>query len=146
MKKGLAVKDDYSEFFKDFRWREDREEELKPLINRPMPTVEETIDAILDAGGIPVLAHPLEQLDYIPELVKLGLKGVEINHPILTKEEMAVLPDIADKYNLYKSAGTDHSGVLGGFTELGDDFIIADDVGVINEEHFMEIYNRVKFC
>lgn len=144
MKKGLAAKDDYSEFFKDFRWREDREEELAPIINRPMPTVGETIETILNAGGIPVLAHPLEQLEYIPELVKLGLKGVEINHPILTKEEMAVLPDIADKYNLYKSAGTDHSGVLGGFTELGDDFIIADDVGVINEEHFMELYNRVK--
>ena len=144
IKKGLATQEDYSEFFKDFRWREDREEELRPIINRPMPTVEEAISTILNAGGIPILAHPHEQLQYIPDLVSLGLKGVEINHSLLTEEEKASLPDIADKYNLYKSGGTDHEGVLGGFTHLGGNYIIADDVGVVSEEHFMEMYNRVK--
>lgn len=144
IEKGLATEDQYMDFFPDFGWREDREAELAPIINRPMPTVEETIEAINYAGGVAILAHPHEQLEYIPELVKLGLKGVEINHSMLTEEEKALLPGIADKYNLYKSGGTDHEGVLGGLTHFGGHFIIADDVGVVSEEHFMEIYNRVK--
>ena len=144
LEKGMATEDQYMDFFPDFGWREDREAELAPIINRPMPTVEETIEAINYSGGVAILAHPHEQLEYIPKLVKLGLKGVEINHSMLTEEEKTLLPEIADKYNLYKSGGTDHEGVLGGLTHFGGHFIIADDVGVISEEHFMEIYNRVK--
>jgi len=144
VEKGLANEEEYLDFFPDFRWREDREAELKPLINRPTPTVDEVIDTILNAGGIPILAHPHEQLNYIADLVKLGLKGVEINHSMLTEEEKALLPGIADKYNLYKSGGTDHEGVLGGLTHFGGHYIISDDVGVISEEHFMEMYNRIK--
>ena len=144
LQKGLAKEEDYMDFLQDFIWREEREKMLKPIINRPTPTVEEVVDAINFAGGIAVLAHPHEQLQYIPDLVKLGIKGVEINHSMLTEEEKAQLPGIADEYNLYKSGGTDHEGVLGGLTHFGGHFIIPDDVGVVSEEHFMEIYNRVK--
>ena len=142
--KGLATQDQYMDFFPDFGWREDREEELAPIINRPMPTVEETIEAIHDAGGVAILAHPHEQLQYIPGLVEMGIDGVEVNHPSLTEEDSKILLELAAKYNLYKSGGTDHSGVLGGLTDLGGSHVIADGVGVIDEESFMEIYNRVK--
>ena len=66
---------------------------------------------------------------------------LEVN---IGEEEKRILPGIADKYNLYKSGGTDHDGLLGGFAHLDDRFNIPDDVGVISEEDFMEIYNRVK--
>jgi predicted metal-dependent phosphoesterase TrpH len=42
----------------------------------------EAVEAIKSAGGLAILAHPGQQKNFwlIPELVKAGLDGLELNH------------------------------------------------------------------
>ncbi len=80
-------------------------------------TYKECIQLITNSGGIPVLAHPhsleldnekLEKL--IHKMIKLGLRGIEVYHSKNTKEEEKFYLELADKYNLLISGGTDYHG------------------------------------
>ncbi|HBM80509.1 MAG TPA: phosphatase [Clostridiaceae bacterium] len=72
----------------------------------------EAIHAILDAGGVPVLAHPYfyKNLDAVPELVKEGLAGIEVKHPHHDLEGERRTREIAKKYKLIETGGTDFHG------------------------------------
>lgn len=86
--------------------------------------IKELIDAIHQAGGIAVLAHPcccwaLSLDTFIKDLTKLGLDGVEVYYPYPRWRKYIKFssPDevekIADKYGLIKTGGTDcHSANL----------------------------------
>jgi predicted metal-dependent phosphoesterase TrpH len=81
---------------------------------------EKAFDLIHSAGGIPVLAHPylipcrtqddLERL--VKNLCDLGLKGLEIYYPQHTPEGIAHYLQLADKYGLLVTGGTDFHGEL----------------------------------
>ena len=82
---------------------------------------EEVINKIKQADGIPVLAHPAcywcFKLDkFIKELVDMGLEGLETYYPyngfrgILKFHSKNKVKNIADKYNLIKTGGTDSHG------------------------------------
>lgn len=80
-------------------------------------TYKECIQLITNSGGIPVLAHPhsleldnekLEKL--IRKMIKIGLRGIEVYHSKNTKEEEKFYLELADKYNLLISGGTDYHG------------------------------------
>lgn len=78
---------------------------------------EECIDLISNSGGIPVLAHPKsldltekEFLILLKEMINSGLKGIEVYHSSHTKEEMEFYLEIANKYNLLISGGSDYHG------------------------------------
>lgn len=91
----------------------------------------EAIRLILEAGGIPVLAHPmkvsglkagesLEKQGYMAALEKLvirlksyGLKGLECLYPEHTPEETAALIGLAEKYKLHITSGSDYHGPTG---------------------------------
>ena len=80
-------------------------------------TYEETIELIRKSGGIPVLAHPksleqteIELLKTIKELIKCGLQGIEVYHSSHTEEETKLYLEIAHKYNLLISGGSDYHG------------------------------------
>lgn len=81
------------------------------------------INAIHEAGGIAVLAHPaccftlsLDRL--IKKLKKLGLDGIEVYYPytrhrrIVKFHTINNVEKLADKYNLIKTGGTDEHGDL----------------------------------
>ena len=81
------------------------------------------IEAIHDAGGIAVLAHPcccnVFNLDnFISHLVKLGLDGIETYYPYdrfrgIVKFSSRKLPfELAKKYNLIQTGGSDEHGCL----------------------------------
>lgn len=81
------------------------------------------IEAIHQAGGIAVLAHPaccfVLSLDrFVKKLKKLGLDGLEVYYPYtrhrgIVKFHLARNVDkIAEKYNLIKTGGTDEHGDL----------------------------------
>ena len=76
----------------------------------------EALDIIKIAGGIPVLAHPgqiykkREIENIIKELRCFGLKGVEVYHPSHTCEDINKLFNIAKKYKLSISGGSDCHG------------------------------------
>lgn len=83
--------------------------------------LEELIAAIHQAGGIAVLAHPcccwaLSLDDFIKNLAKLGLDGVEVFYPYprwrkyIKFSSPSQVEKIADKYGLIKTGGTDCHG------------------------------------
>lgn len=71
------------------------------------------IDAIHEAGGIAVLAHPgsNNSFELLEELIPLGLDGVEVWHPDNTEEQQAKLLEIAKKNNLLTVGGTEFKGM-----------------------------------
>lgn len=85
---------------------------------------EEAIDVIRSAGGVAVLAHPHNQTQYLPELAAMGLGGVEVDHPDLTEEDSAEADRLAQKLGLYRSGGTDHTGLMGNSMKRGSGAVL----------------------
>ncbi|MEJ2098610.1 MAG: PHP domain-containing protein [Desulfobacterales bacterium] len=88
---------------------------------------EETIKMIRGAGGVPVLAHPallnitddfqLEEL--IQNLIKIGMRGIEVYYPEHSPEQILRYRQLADKYNLLITGGTDFHGSITPKIEMG---------------------------
>lgn len=83
--------------------------------------IKNLINAIHNAGGIAILAHPAccwaISLDgFVKKLIKLGLDGIEVYYPykrhrgIIKFHKTQTVKKIADKYNLIKTGGTDLHG------------------------------------
>ncbi len=80
----------------------------------------DAFDYIAGAGGIPVLAHPYlvagGKPDCLVELLELlcdiGLKGIEVYYPQHSPDAVAGYLDLAEKYNLSVTGGTDFHGEL----------------------------------
>lgn len=82
-------------------------------------TYEECFNLILNSGGIPVLAHPKslelsnEELNNLVKRMKeIGLQGIEVYHSSHTKEEMKAYLELAQKYDLLVSGGSDYHGSI----------------------------------
>lgn len=77
----------------------------------PTPPAE-VIRVIRDAGGIPVLAHPvyLEDDPFIEQLVKEGIVGLEVFHSKHTPNQVRKYNKIADRLKLLKTGGSDYHG------------------------------------
>lgn len=80
-------------------------------------TCKECISLIKNAGGISVLAHPNQLLlndeeleEKIKEMISVGLDGIEVYHSGHSKEETEKYLEIANKYNLLISGGSDYHG------------------------------------
>ncbi len=87
----------------------------------------DAIRLIIDAGGLPVLAHPyLIRLgkgvvfeEMIAELKSMGLKGIEIYYPEHPPESIRFYAQIAREYNLFITGGTDFHGDIKPEIKLG---------------------------
>ena len=92
---------------------------LKTRSKRKEMSYEECCDVIREAGGIPVLAHPVtlnrsvQELDsFVEKLVMAGLMGIEVIHSKHTSEEITFYIELINKYNLLFSGGTDYHGEI----------------------------------
>ena len=86
-------------------------------VERAKPTAREGLKLILDAGGIPVLAHPaLLKLDdgsliaLISELTDGGLKGIECYYGKHKPAQAVQYLKYAEKFGLLATAGSDFHG------------------------------------
>jgi len=70
----------------------------------------EATQMILEAGGLPVLAHPLEVLPLLPELAAAGLVGLEAYYGQYSPEQRDDLARWAEKYGLIATGGSDFHG------------------------------------
>lgn len=79
----------------------------------PYLDARDAIRAILDAGGIPCLAHPGQQNNFssIPGLAAAGLKGLEWNHHANGAWARAIILSLAAEYGLLLTGGSDHHGL-----------------------------------
>lgn len=78
---------------------------------------QECFELIINSGGIPVLAHPKsleliekEFLILLKEMISCGLKGIEVYHSSHSKKEINYYLEIANKYDLLISGGSDFHG------------------------------------
>jgi len=71
----------------------------------------DVIKAIIEAGGVPVLAHPAysgpEVLAHIPEFVDYGLQGIEVYYPAHSPAVRAALLELCREHGLLATGGTD---------------------------------------
>lgn len=76
-------------------------------------TIEEVLQLIERGNGISVLAHPFtisSDIDFdvlIAHMRECGLLGIELYPPRLTRMQMTEYEKIAEKYDLFKTIGTD---------------------------------------
>ncbi len=84
-------------------------------LNAQYPEPKEIIDAIHEAEGIAVLAHPalFNNFDIIDELIELGLDGIEVWHPENSPEQTEMLREIAQRNHLLMTGGSDFHGMYG---------------------------------
>lgn len=73
------------------------------------------VEAIVADGGYAVLAHPGQfgNFDAVPHLVQAGLSGIEQFHPEHRGGEQAICHDLAQRYNLFVTGGSDYHGAYG---------------------------------
>lgn len=91
--------------------------EFKDAAKRRKLSPEESIKLILNANGIPVLAHPISLKadentldDIVKTLISYGLAGMECYHSKHTPEMTDKYIKIAEKNNLFITAGSDFHG------------------------------------
>ncbi len=101
----------------------------KAHVPRPFElSLEEAIQAVLEAGGVPILAHPAaypkvkDPSSVIRRAVSLGLRGIEVNYPYhknhphlgISQAELQALirrfDGLADELGLLKTGGSDFHG------------------------------------
>ena len=74
----------------------------------------EVIGAILAAGGLPVIAHPVhsgpEMVAQIPEFVGFGLRGIEVYYPKHSADDVEMLLELCRTHALLATGGTDFHG------------------------------------
>jgi hypothetical protein len=81
---------------------------------------EQAIQIIRAAGGVPVLAHPAlldiendQKLDaLLQNLVKIGLAGIEVYYPGHSPQQIGQYTELARKYGLLMTGGTDFHGTI----------------------------------
>ena len=80
-------------------------------------TYKECINLIKNSNGIPILAHPKsleltndEFINILEDMIDCGLMGIEVYHSSHTIDEMNYYLEIANKYNLLVSGGSDYHG------------------------------------
>jgi predicted metal-dependent phosphoesterase TrpH len=86
-------------------------------VPKPAPPLPTAIRTVVDAGGVPVLAHPWARgtrrvLDEaaLVELAESGLVGVEVDHVDHTAAVRAELRALADSLGLVVTGGSDYHG------------------------------------
>lgn len=82
----------------------------------------EAVKAISEDGGIAVVAHPgqLDSYHLIPELVEVGLGGIERNHPDHSEADHEKIERLANRFNLMLTGGSDYHGMFGAEIKVGE--------------------------
>ncbi|MTI65827.1 MAG: PHP domain-containing protein [Firmicutes bacterium] len=95
----------------------------------------DAVKAIKKDNGIAVLAHPgqLDSYDLIPELVNIGLDGLEIYHEDHKKEDIEKIKDLSEKYNLILTGGSDFHGEYGSDINIGD---------ILSPKEYIQCFDR----
>ena len=97
-----------------------REESVRKIRKNTLSS-EEAIRSIQEAGGVAVIAHPMEQRhldesleEFLPRMFEIldrmrdyGIDGIECMHPSANEDQAEMLMEYADKYGLIVTEGSD---------------------------------------
>lgn len=95
--------------------------------------VKQAIQAIHSDGGLAFLAHPYLSNVYADILYfkELGIDGIETWHSSHSAGQALYLHELAIKFDLYESGGSDAHGRYGNEPEMGESSCIVDQDGVL---------------
>ncbi len=88
-------------------------------------TLVDAIALLRSIGAVPVLAHPLKEIDahslrsMLPELCEAGLVAIETMHSSYSDGQIAVSKEIAAEFGLLESGGSDFHGSIKPGVALG---------------------------
>jgi predicted metal-dependent phosphoesterase TrpH len=91
-------------------------------VERDKMTPEEAVTLVLRAGGLPVLAHPFTAGDpeeMVARLKTAGLVGIEAYYKDNTPEQTQNTLDLAARYGLVATGGSDYHGIDASEVEMG---------------------------
>jgi len=96
-------------------------------VSRPRLEPEEAIGLARESGAVPVLAHPhtlginraTEMADLLDRLVGYGLVGLEAIYPSYRRHEREGYADLARRFGLVPSGGSDYHGSYKPEVDLG---------------------------
>lgn len=151
VEKGIYKPEEYNEFFmNNFSYSLGIEPQIYEITGKSYNNVitENVVKIILEAGGVPVVAHPCGLVPYVQDFLNMGVMGFEFRHPDLMevrcgeKDLPQLFKQICEDNNLYKMGGGDHSGILGGNLDRDPMYDIPEYYTGICEEDFMNIYER----
>jgi 3',5'-nucleoside bisphosphate phosphatase len=88
----------------------------------------EAIAMITDAGGIALWAHPRGDvlMRELPRMLEWGLRGLECFRPRAAPDDVLLIKNLAGKYDLLLSGGSDWHGTWHG--RLGDFYVESTDI------------------
>lgn len=81
----------------------------------------DAVRAVVRDGGLAVLAHPgqTDSFSLVPELVEAGLSGIELSHPDHSEEDHDRCFNLAERYGLFCTGGSDFHGTFGRSPKIG---------------------------
>ncbi|MBQ9686058.1 MAG: PHP domain-containing protein [Oscillospiraceae bacterium] len=89
----------------------------KYYVPRTIMPIDQAVEIIVSAGGVPVLAHPFqyrkndeELRDLITHCMDHGLRGIECRYTRYDADQVRYLEGLADEYGLIKTGGSDFHG------------------------------------
>lgn len=99
-------------------------------------SVKKVIDLIHSAGGVAILAHPATffTAEELESVVKDGIDGIEVNHPLHNLEFRKFYSDFAKKNNLLTSGGSDFHGSNDDENNLGKSYVTEKELEKILEK------------
>jgi len=108
----LSIKDAFNKYLSEGR---------PAYVEKAKLTVKEAVDIIREVDGISVLAHPslLDRDELIEGWKAIGLDGIEAFHPDHSYEDMIRYLDIAGRFGLLVSGGSDCHGTAKDYTRIG---------------------------
>ncbi|MGB8644266.1 MAG: PHP domain-containing protein [Anaerolineae bacterium] len=97
----------------------------------------EAVKLIRSAGGTPVYAHPRGATQFVPELVKAGLLGLECYYAQYDEREQQELVAVAKQYGLIATGGSDFHGLhkMGHMNKLGEAHVPPEVVEQLERAH-----------
>ena len=99
------------------------DESAKGYVYRKEPSFHEGVEHIRKAGGIASLAHPIRVKGNIaaltPELREMGLGAIEAYHSDHSPEDTALYLDLAHRFDMRVTGGSDFHGAVKPDVSLG---------------------------
>ncbi len=132
--RGVPTRPHFAQALVEQGFAKDKKQAFKRFLVRgkpgyiPMlwPDLNDIGKAIVSAGGVGVLAHPMRykltrtKLSWlIKDMVAAGIRGMEICTASTDKQQVAMLSDLATKFNLLSSMGSDFHSPSQPWAQLG---------------------------
>lgn len=100
-------------------------------------SLKEAIKVILDNGGVPILAHPgnnvKEDKELLEKIISAGVQGLEVYSSYHNEEQISFYRDFAVKNNLFMTCGSDFHGKIKPSISIGDTRCESDEEKIIEK-------------